>query len=208
MEQTLQLNLEDLRRENENISSQNKLLQQELSKMSQDLVVLQRQDTYGQAQDANTSNGSSSSSSQLLEINRYLRSQKEQLEEKYENLKLNNEITEQKLKSIEGELELKRSETQILEVQLSEAKAMAEASKDESIGIMMMDTNRRLKEECDSTNAEITKLNTEARELEEEISGLKARLSESELKREAISSEHVCMQSEVRRWKERVDNLL
>ena len=99
MEQTLQLNLEDLRRENENISSQNKLLQQELSKMSQDLVVLQRQDTYGQAQDANTSNGSSFFSSQLLEINRYLRSQKEQLEEKYENLKLNNEITEQKLKN-------------------------------------------------------------------------------------------------------------
>ena len=51
-------------------------------------------------------------SSNLLEINRYLRAQKHQIDEKYENMKLTFEINQQKLKTLENELEFNRKQSQ------------------------------------------------------------------------------------------------
>ena len=80
------------------------LLQQEFSKLGQDLIVLQKQDSFKSKNRQSLTLESSSSStdhillnetttidetsnSNLLEINRYLRVQKDKLKEKYEYIK-------------------------------------------------------------------------------------------------------------------------
>lgn len=208
-----------LQLENQNLTQQNNLLQQELSKMGQDLIILQKQDslnTIGSEKMITSEMESSSSSSNLLEINRYLRTQKDQIEEKFETLKLNFEINQQRLKSIENELEFYRKQSELYENEINQLKSAQNlnvSTKDESSISqdnvnLILDTNKRLKEECDSLNSETTRLNSEIKVYEEEITNLKANLSISELKNESLAGETNCLKSEVKRWKDRVDSLL
>jgi len=109
--------LEKLKAENESLNGQINVLQSELSKMGQDLLILQKQDTFkaliSAGNDANTSISSSDqSSSNLLEINRYLRTQKELAEEKYDDLKLTSEINQQRLLTIENDLDFYKRQSQ------------------------------------------------------------------------------------------------
>lgn len=79
-----------IKAENESLNSQINVLQTELSKMGQDLLILQKQDSFKSIGNLNESSGMSTdtmntsiseqSSSNLLEINRFLRTQKEQAE--------------------------------------------------------------------------------------------------------------------------------
>ncbi len=224
-----------LKKENESLTMQINLLQQELSKLGQDLIVLQKQDSFKSKnrqsltlESSSTDillnetieeNQSSSTNSNLLEINRYLRVQKDQLEEKYENVKLTFDINQQRFKSTETELEFYRKQSQSLESELNHLKAnidnykLTNNSNGESKSTnenfnLLLDTNKRLKEECDSLNLENSKIKNDINNLEEEISNLKANLSEFELRNESIRGENTCMVTELKRWKDRCDALL
>jgi len=211
-EQLLNQNLNNLKTENENLLNQINLLQEELSKVGQDLIVLQKQDTFHKLDI--TSETSSHSSSNLLEINRYLRTEKDQLNERYESLKLNYEIIQEKYKTAEQDLDFERKQAQIYEAEISVLRQNPMGSKSNENALnsdnlnLMLDTNKRLKEECDSLNSEINKLNVDIREKEEEISDLKTNFNASELRYESILGENTSMKSEVKRWKDRFESIM
>lgn len=197
-----------LKQENQDLLEQNNKLQQEFSKVGQDFVILQKQQDFGNTSMSITDEQSASN---LLEINRFLRTQKEQLEEKYDNIKLTHDITQQKLKTVENELEFYRKQSQLHENEITQLK-QSESSVTSSTGTdslkLIIDTNKRLKEELDSMNAENNRLGDEIRKLDDEMSNLKANLNASELKNESLVAETSCMRNEVKKWKERADALL
>ena len=110
---------------------------------------------------------SSSSSTNLLEINRYLRTQKDQAEEKYENLKLNSEINQQRVISLENDLNFYKRQAQAHEADIKHLQTSIETAKNlanknsnaantnasaysqDNLNLMM-ETNRRLREEIES----------------------------------------------------------
>jgi chromosome segregation ATPase len=158
----------------------------------------------------------SSSSSNLLEINRYLRQQKEQLEERYESLKLDHEIFSQRFAANESELELARKQAEIYEAEIGQLRQSlnrhqepgSQTSGDADSFTLLLDTNRRLKEEVDTANGENSRLTAEVRRVEEELLNLRASLNSSELRNESITGENGCMRQELSKWRERVDALL
>lgn len=125
-------NMENLRAENNSLIEQINILQQELTKVGQDICVLKTQDSYRNSPKRESSlfgamSGISESatmdtSSNMLEINRFLRNQKEELEKKYEELNLNYQISEQRMKTIENELEFTRKQSQMYENEISQLK--------------------------------------------------------------------------------------
>ena len=141
------------------------------------------------------------------------------MKENYENIKLTFDLNQQRLKSSETDLDFYRKQSQSLESELQHLKAnidnykLANNSNGESkstneIFNLLLDTNKRLKEECDSLNLENSKIKNDINNLEEEISNLKANLSEFELRNESIRGENTCMVTELKRWKDRCDALL
>ena len=151
-ERLMSESLEKIQKENESLTVQINLLQQELSRLGQDLIVLQKQDSFksnnrqslgmgmGMETTANSDGSSTSniwlnttttstvedmsdqSSNNLLEINRYLRVQKDQLEEKYENMKLTFEINQQRLRTLDTDLDFYRKQSQSYESELQHLK--------------------------------------------------------------------------------------
>lgn len=141
----------------------------------------------------------SASTSNLLEINRYLRTEKEKIEEKYESLSLNHEISQQRLKNIEGEIEFYRQKTQLCESEITQLKQQLDKYSgsrgnitDSSIELMT-DTNKRLKDDLEASLADNTKLGIEIRKLEDEILNLKSSLNMSELKNESLTGSTECL---------------
>ena len=209
-----------IKAENENLVKQIDVLQQELSMMGQNLSILQKQDAFKQLNQSINANESfseqsGSSTSNLLEINRYLRTQKEQIEEKYESVKLDHQIQKQRFSAAENELDFLRKQAQIyvneinqLKQSLAKQGKIDEGGQDaESLGLLV-NTNRRLKAEIDTLNSENSKYSADLRQLEEEMLNVRASLSSSELRNESILGENVCMKTELTKWKERVDTLL
>ena len=222
-------NLNKLKSENEGLVMQINLLQAELSKMGQDLIVLQRQDSFKSAvnesystpdaMNTSMSESSGQSTSNLLEINRYLRNLKEQAEDKYESVKLTFEINQQRLKTCENDLDFYKKQSQAYESEIAHLKSVMESSENpsnlstslstQSDNLnLMLETNKRLKDEIDALNLENAKLRQEIAAAEEEMSNVRASLSESEMRNESIKGENNCMRIELKRWKDRVDNFL
>jgi chromosome segregation ATPase len=156
----------------------------------------------------------------LLEINRYLRTQKDQLEEKYESLKLDHEILLQRFKTSENDLDFHRKQSQMYEAECNQLKAsnnqisentnlIASTSMlDTDSMSIMIDTNKRLKEQVDSLNSENSKLSIDLRQMEEDVLNLRGSLSTAELKCESLMGESDSMRIELKKWKEKVDQIM
>ncbi len=162
---------------------------------------------------------STSSASNLLEINRYLRAQKDQTEEKYENLKLSVDISQQRLLTLENDLNFYKRQSLAYETDIAHLQASLEASKNLTADTpsnisnqdnfnLMVDTNKRLREEITSLTIESKKFQDDLAGLEEEFANVKASLGESEMKMECVKGENNCLKVELKRWKDRIDALL
>jgi chromosome segregation ATPase len=155
---------------------------------------------------------SEQSSLNLLEINRYLRNQKEQTEERYENLKLTAEINEQRLKTVENDLEFHKRQSQAYEADIGHLQGSIDKLKSQATfrdggGAvahqsataqdnfeLVMETNRRLKGEIDSLGGENGRVRAEVVALEGEVSELRAKLSGAAIKSVSLQGENNCMQ--------------
>ena len=185
---------EQLLAENAALSKQAELLQQELSRIGHDLCVLQKhgdQDVAamstsaanGEETTSTTTTTTSESTTNLLEINRYLRMQKEQLDERYDALKLTHDIEQQRMRALANELEFARKQcSELHEAEIAQLKNALQQLKQQQQQqqtssmhdstttsestttteadnmTLLLDTNRRLKDECESLNASVTRL--------------------------------------------------
>ncbi|RNA44217.1 nucleo TPR isoform X1 [Brachionus plicatilis] len=196
-ENVLNSEISKLKKEIENLIEQNNKIQVEFSKVGQDFVTLQKQD-FGTMLKTDEQ-----SASNLLEINRYLRMQKDNLEENCEKLKIDNEVCQKRVQNMESELEFYKK--QCYE---KETKTQTEQNQTNMDNFnLIVDTNKRLKEELDLVNAENSRLNDEVNKLSEEVSNFKSNLSASELRGETSTLENTFLRTEVKKLKEKIDNL-
>lgn len=139
---------------------------------------------------------SSTSLSNLLEINNYLRRQKERLNEEMKSLSVKYEISQQKQKTLEGDVDIHRKTALVYERQIENLKQKLEQCASTSIGErsieLIIDENKRFRDEIESLTADNTKLGEEIQKQEEEIAGLKASLNMSTLKGESLSGNIDC----------------
>lgn len=130
-----------------------------------------------------------------------MRCEKEKIDEAYKSLILNLEISQQKQKALESEVELQKRNAQMYERQIEQQKQKMESGGPGSSLAMsnelMVDENKRLREEVESLTADNTKLGDEVRKLEEEISNLKGSLRMSEIKFETLSGSADCLKVSV-----------
>lgn len=126
-----------------------------------------------------------------------MRGEKEKLEETYKSLSLKFEISQQKQKALETDLELHRKNSQMYEHQIEQLKQKLEnggaGSSMAMSNELMLEENKRLRDELESFTADNSKLGDEVRRLEEEISNLKGSLRMSELKFETLSGSADCL---------------
>ena len=132
-----------------------------------------------------------------------MRTQKEQLDEKYETLKLSHDITQQRMKNLENDLEFYKRQCEQLESGAKPQREVCQTSEDNFN--LIIDTNKRLKEELDAVNAENTRLNDDIVKLTDEVSNLKTNLNASELKSQTSIVENSFLKTEVKKLKERID---
>lgn len=222
-EQSLRETITTLESENHKLVNQIDMLQQEMSVMGQELAMLQKQDASFRPMSTTSSvvmsEGATTdqSASNMLEINRYLRAQKEQLEEKFESLKLDHDILVQRMANSENEMDSHRKQIEIYENEISQLKTSLSKQHNQESGAESMDTDgvnliletsKRLKEDLDQANVENGKLNDDLRRIEDEMLNLRTNLTESELKNESLSGENTSMRVELTKWKERVDSFM
>lgn len=137
----------------------------------------------------------SASISNLLEINSYLRGEKEKLEETCKSVSLKLEISQQKQKTLENDVDMYRKNSQIYERQIEQLKQKMETGGSSSAvsAELMADENKRLRDEVESLTADNSKLCEEIRRLEDEIGNYKSSLRMSELKYETLSGSADCL---------------
>jgi hypothetical protein len=218
--------------ENERLTAQINLLQEELARMGQDLIALQKQDIFKGDSDSSsrmeteTSEPSTreiSTSTNLLEINRFIRTQKEQLAQQFDELKLNYEITQQRMKTLQNDYDFIKKQNQQYEIDITRLNStneslqrIANTTKDTDSDeynrnnniALMRDTNKRLKEECVAQSEEAKRLANDLQKQEEEIISLKSNLNASQIEKESVIGQNSCLLNEIKRWKERVDSLM
>ncbi len=201
-----------LENENEEKLKQINLLQDELSKLSESIQILQKDgfnttlaDLFrsderrdcaageGNDENENDERRRRESTTHLFEINRFLRAQKEQLEEKFSSLQIQTEINAQRLRACESELDFNRQRIQQYESEvehLKRFKAQHDGEKYSNVTSedfnLISDTNKRLKEQLDSLVSENDELNERIRQIDEHLSQIKAEKCALELEREAV----------------------
>ena len=213
---------ESLENENKELIKQINVLQDELTRLSENIQILQKDtlsasfktfDENMLAVDEAPSEDVTrrrESTVNLLEINRFLREQKEQLEKNYQNISLEHEITVQRLKKIENEHNFIKEKTQLYENEIESLKIRANMNSNVNNDDynLIIDTNRHLKEQFDSVTSELNELNEKIKDYENDNNQIKTEKCSLEIENETLLGEKTGMQMEIKRWKDRVDALL
>jgi nucleoprotein TPR len=213
---------ENFENENKQLVKQINVLQDELNRLSESVQILQKDTlstsfkmfdekiTVEEADYEQESSRRRESMSNLYEINRFLREQKDQLDKKYQNLSLEHEITMQRLKNVEFEFSLNKDKVQSYENEIESLRIRnsfnTSANADDYD--LIVDTNKRLKEQYDSVTVQLNEVNEKLKRLEDEIYQIKTEKCALEIESETLLGEKTGMQLEIKRWKDRVDSLL
>lgn len=226
--------LSQFENENKNLTQQISVLQDELVKLGESLQVLQK-DSFKSASslhlfeektaeamltineggeiEENERSKRRESFNNLLEINRFLRSQKDQLDEKYQNMALEHGIIVQHLQTCENELDsykqqvkLNENEIEHLKLQLNSAKQQSTVNNDDFN--LIVDSNKRLTEQYNSLLSELNEKNEKLKQFDENYGKIKEEKCALDIEKEALCGEKLSMQLEIKRLKERVDSLL
>ena len=201
------------------LQNQNTLLYDELDKMTQKMLDIQKQqesefeNMNTQASlvaDKETSN--QKSTEQLFEVIRFLRREKEIAEAKYEGLEAEtvrlrrqSELLKKQLSETEDTL-LKEKEK--LQIKLQTAAEHAEMlRKIESIHLLQ-DSNQLLREERDRISAQMRELQMKLVELDSKLGPLEMKCMEFESEKELLEKEIELAREEAGRWKTRTSNLI
>ena len=217
---------ENLENENKQLIKQIDTLQDELNRLSESIQILQK-DTLSTSfkafdekilvDETPTPNEEEETTKRresfmnLLEINRFLREQKEQLEKNYQNLSLEHEITGQRLIKIENEFNFNKEKLQIYENEIESLKirtSMMSSNANIDDYNLIVDTNKRLKEQYDSVTVELNETCSKLKHLDDEICQIKSEKHALDIEKETLLGEKAGMQMEIKRWKDRVDSLI
>lgn len=203
----------ELQAKNEELSDQISKLQDELVLMGENLQILQKEkfgrtDSDEEMKDTNTDNKESLTN--LIEINRFLRKQKDDIEKKFNDLKLTHEINVERLKSIESEYEYTRQKNVLYEDEIAKLKLQQKPTIniDSDEYNYVIDSNKRLTEQYEQARQELDETRQKLNVLQGEINQIKSEKSTVEFENEKLNGEKVVLESDLKRWKERVDKLL
>ncbi|XP_048761418.2 nucleoprotein TPR-like isoform X2 [Ostrea edulis] len=215
-EKILKEEYQRLEKRNEELSSQNAILHQQMEKMSNEVMSIQRAVTRsGSPQkqaDLSFDEETSRSTEQLQEVIRFLRKEKEIAQSKLEIVQTECNNVKHRYKRLQKELEEARKTLteQQIEAQASVQTASQHADlmrKVENLNILT-DSNKLLREEKNRLEQLTQELEAKVSTLEGSINPLQSSQRDLTAEKETLIIERDTLKNEVDRWKSRANRLI
>ncbi|XP_054976552.1 nucleoprotein TPR isoform X2 [Sorex araneus] len=194
----------------EDLEKQNRLLHDQIEKLSDKVVAAVREGAPGAASVPLSEEGKSQE--QVLEILRFIRREKEIAETRFEVAQVESLRYRQRVELLERELlELQESLSAEREKVQVTAKTMAQheelMKKTETMAVVM-ETNKMLREEKERLEQELQQTQAKVRKLELDILPLQEANAELSEKSGMLQAEKKLLEEDVKRWKARNQHLL
>ncbi|KAJ8922301.1 hypothetical protein NQ315_004243 [Exocentrus adspersus] len=217
-ERIFQKEKEELENRFKDMDSQNALLHDQIQALNTQLTILQNQ-----ASDQNVSVGDASfnrsfnedevkSSEQLLKIIKYLRQEKDIavskadiMEAEHLRLKSQFDMLNKQLEEAKVTIELERQKSEVTVV--SAAKHAEVLRKLETLNAIT-DSNRTLRQERDNLLTQIKELRLRAEKLEVEVAPLQEKNRDLTTKADQMQNENISLRAECTRWRQRANMLI
>ncbi|KAK6179173.1 hypothetical protein SNE40_011593 [Patella caerulea] len=194
------------------LSNQNKLLHEQMTKLTGQVSTIQ--DKSSRLDSANTSmtEETQKSSDQLLEVIRFLRREKEIAEMKMEvsevecnRLRHRSEHLKKQLEDANNILTKEREDSQVALTTASEHADIMQKIQNVNI---LSDSNKILREERDRLQQDYLTLEAKVKKMEDNINPLQATIRDLETQKGLLAGEKQALESEVTRWKSRTNQLI
>ncbi|XP_061166094.1 nucleoprotein TPR-like [Saccostrea echinata] len=205
-----------LEKRSEELSSQNDILHQQMEKMSNDVLSIQRAVTRsGSPQklaDLSFDEDTARSTEQLQEVIRFLRKEKEIAQSKLE-------IVQTECNNVKYRYETQKKELEDMRKALTEQQIKAQANvqtasqhadlmrKVENLNILT-DSNKLLREDKNRLEQLVQELEAKVSNLEASVNPLQASIRDLTAEKEALLIERNTLKNEVDRWKSRANHLI
>ncbi|XP_074025813.1 nuclear basket protein megator isoform X2 [Leptinotarsa decemlineata] len=210
---------EELESRFKDVDSQNSLLHDQIQALNTQLNILQAQATEQQNQSISEASFNKSfseddvkSSEQLLKIIKYLRQEKDIavskadiVEAEHLRLKSQFDMLNKQLEEAKAAIELERQKHEVSVV--SAAKHAEVLRKLETLNAIT-DSNRSLRQERDSLLSQMAELRERADKLEIEVAPLQEKNRELTTKSDQLQSENISLRAECTRWRQRANMLI
>ncbi|KAG5900656.1 hypothetical protein JTB14_005927 [Gonioctena quinquepunctata] len=210
---------EELESRFKDIDSQNSLLHDQIQALNTQLNILQAQASEQQNQSLGDASFNRSfneddakSSEQLLKIIKYLRQEKDIavskadiVEAEHQRLKSQFDMLNKQLEEAKGGVELERQKHEVSVV--SAAKHSEVLRKLETLNAIT-DSNRSLRQERDALLAQMNELRERSDKLETEVAPLQEKNRDLTTKSDQLQSENISLRAECTRWRQRANMLI
>ncbi|KAM6219193.1 nucleoprotein TPR isoform 2-T2 [Rhynchocyon petersi] len=194
----------------EDLEKQNKLLHDQIEKLSDKVVASIKEGVQGPLNVSLTEEGKSQE--QILEILRFIRREKEIAETRFEVAQVESlryrqrvELLERELQELQDSLNAEREKVQVT------AKTMAQheelMKKTETMNVVM-ETNKMLREEKERLEQDLQQMQAKVRKLELDILPLQEANAELSEKSGMLQAEKKLLEEDVKRWKARNQHLV
>ncbi|KAH9490602.1 hypothetical protein Btru_033804, partial [Bulinus truncatus] len=198
----------------EELTNQNSLLHDQMSKLSSQVITIQQQARRDSNQGLNTSfsDEQGKSSEQLLEVIKFLRREKEIAETKLQVVDTECARVKQRLTHLEKQVEEANKtlaeERKNTQVQAETVANQVELMRKVSNLNVLTDSNKLLRDERDQLLNSKQELEAKVQKLESDIEPLQNRFRELESEKEILIAEKTSLQDELSRWKNRTSSLI
>ncbi|XP_018575772.1 nucleoprotein TPR isoform X3 [Anoplophora glabripennis] len=218
-EKIFQKEKEELENRFKDMDSQNSLLHDQIQALNTQLTILQSQASGDQNQSFGDASFNKSfteeeakSSEQLLKIVKYLRQEKDIavskadiIEAEHSRLRSQFDMLNKQLEEAKATVELERQKTEVTVV--SAAKHGEVLRKLETLNAIT-DSNRTLRQERDTLLTQITELRERAERLEAEVAPLQEKNRDLTTKADQMQNENISLRAECTRWRQRANMLI
>ncbi|XP_052073511.1 nucleoprotein TPR-like isoform X6 [Mytilus californianus] len=208
----MKVEIERIEQRNRELVNQNKLLHEQMEKMSKEMLSVQAAVTRRESLNTSFGEETSKSSEQLLEVIKFLRKEKDIAESRLDvvqaetaRIKQRNELLHREIEDINKLLAEEREQSQ---ASLQTAAKHAELMKKVENLNLLTDSNKLLREEKDKLQQEMETLEAKVNKLERDINPMMQTIRDKQVIIDTLAAEKNALKTEVDRWKARTSHLI
>ncbi|XP_071164594.1 nucleoprotein TPR-like isoform X2 [Mytilus edulis] len=208
----MKVEIERIEQRNRELTNQNKLLHEQMEKMSKEMLSVQAAVTRRESLNTSFGEETSKSSEQLLEVIKFLRKEKDIAESRLDvvqaetaRIKQRNELLHREIEDINKVLAEEREQSQ---ASLQTAAKHAELMKKVENLNLLTDSNKLLREEKDKLQQEMETLEAKVNKLERDINPMMQTIRDKQVTIDTLAAEKNALKTEVDRWKARTSHLI
>ncbi|XP_040583624.1 nucleoprotein TPR [Lepeophtheirus salmonis] len=211
-EKLLRMESNSLKEQLDVLEQENKAVHERLLNVTTQMTSLRQSSKDGDSKNQSFSEEEAGNSTQLMQIIKYLRKEKEIITSKYEIVQAELARNKSEKEYIQGLLEESTSALN-LERENSSSTVMSASKHFELIQKVetlsaLMDSNRLLREEKTGLSEEVGNLKVKLNDSFESCNPLKKKISVLEGKEESLTSENITLRGEATRWRQRATQLI